>query len=509
VGYRYAVILTADALAGKLAREYLRVSQDKAGKLESPAEQHGKNAEAAAQLGILLGDPYAEPEAVSAARWSSKARAEFERLVSDLNGGTFGAHILVLWQSNRGGRSVSDWVRLIDACEKAGAWILVTAHGRVYDPANPHDRMTLQKDAVDAEHDNATRRADVLRTTEARAARGEAHGRVPFGYRRAYDPITRRLVAQEAHPDEAPVVGELFRRLRARESAHSIERDFRERGVTTRGTPKWPARPFSRTALVQMALNPAYAGLRTRQPKGAPRRKGLLDGAVEAVWPPIVDPGVYHEVRAMLTAPARATSRDGRARHLLGMIATCGVCLGPLTVRYGGGRRLYVCQRAAHVKCEADDLDAVAVGGVVAFLSRPEVIAGLRQAQDSVPELEAVRAGLVKARAELEDWRRRACLREVSAGSFAAIEPAIAAAVAGLEQRERELAVPPELAGWTGPEAEVTAKWGAAPLEARRRVARTVLSPRYLGTLRLERAGRGQHVPAALRAWCDRGGPAQ
>lgn len=498
------MILTAAALSGKLAREYLRVSQDKAGKLESPAEQHGKNAEAAEQLGLILGEPYAEPEAVSAARWSSKARAEFERLVSDLNGGMFGAAILILWQSNRGGRSVSDWVRLIDACEKAGAWILVTAHGRVYDPANPHDRMTLQKDAVDAEHDNATRRADVLRTTEARAARGEAHGRVPFGYRRVYDPITRRLVAQEAHPDEAPVMEELFRRLRAGESAHSVERDFAARGIATRGTAKWPPRPFSRTALVQMALNPTYAGLRTRQPKGAARRKGLLDGAVSAVWPAIVEPEVYYEVRAMLTAPSRATSRDGRARHLLGMIAACGSCGGPLTVRYGDGRRLYVCQRGAHVKCGADDLDAVAEALVIGWLSRDDVAAKLRAPESVAPELARVLAELRAARGDLADWRRRAGLLEVSAESFAVIEPAIVAGIARLERRREELSVPPEFAGWTGPQEQVAARWADSLIPARRAVARAVLSPRWLGTLLVDRAPvRGVAVPAAERVRLD------
>jgi hypothetical protein len=79
------------------AREYLRVSKDSTGRMESPGQQHADNQRAAAASGWALGEPYSEPEGVSASRFSLKAREGFDRLVGDIPSGRFGAQILILW----------------------------------------------------------------------------------------------------------------------------------------------------------------------------------------------------------------------------------------------------------------------------------------------------------------------------------------------------------------------------------------------------------------------------
>jgi hypothetical protein len=495
------VILTAADLAGKLAREYLRVSYDKTGKLESPARQHEKNREAAEQLGLRIGDPYAEPEAVSAARWSGKRRVEFERLVADLDGGTFGAQILIIRDSMRGGRGVTDWDRLINACEKARVWILVTSHGRLYDASNARDRRSLQEDAVDAEYDNAKRRDAVLIATAARAAAGEPHGRAPYGYLREYDPFSRRLVRQARNPAEAPVIEELFARLHAGETFGAITADFRKREIKTRRTKAKEPQYFRHTDLLKMAQNAAYAGLRVRTPKGTCRARGDLSGAVEARWPPLVDPEVFHAVQALLADPSRRTSRDGRARHLLGMIARCGTCAGTLTARYRKGIRYYFCRDGGHVQIPADELDVFAGEAIRRFLSRKDALAALMPSPESALELGRVREELDSALANLRSWREKAALGKVSAESWEVIEPPILAGIARLQERERELSVPDELGDWVGSPEEVAARWDGAVLAARRRLARRLLSPRYMGWLAVVRVpdGRGS-VPAEWRA---------
>jgi site-specific DNA recombinase len=487
-------------LTGKRAREYLRVSLDKTGKNESPARQHDENAAAVTGLGLILGGPYAEPHAVSASRWSEKARAEFERLVFDLDGGRFGAEVLVIWESSRGGRSVTDWDRLINACERARVLIYVTTHVRLYDPGNARDRRSLQEDAVDAEYDNAKRRTAVVATTSRRAAGGEAHGRIRFGYARRYDESNRKVFAEELHPAESALVAELYRRLLAGGSLRGIERDWAERGILTRGQRNAPPHPFLAVDLRGMALNAAYAGLRVRQPKGAKRTTGSVEGAVPAKWPRIVDPDVYYAVRALLTDPARRKSRPGGAKHLLGMIAGCGVCGDVLTVRYRNGVRCYGCRARGCVSVPADELDQVARSLVVGWLSREDVAAMLRAPAIVAPELAGVTAELRSARSDLADWRRRAGLRKVSAESFEAVEPVILAEIGRLERRREELSVPPELAGWTGPQDQVAQRWKDSGMPARRTLARSVLSQRRLGTLLVDRVPvRGGTVPAGER----------
>lgn len=493
----------------KRARDYLRVSGDKSGRMESPAEQHEVNAEHATRNGWVLGDPYAEPEAVSASRWSAKARGAFAELLADLENSRFGAEILILWESARGSRRVGEWVRLIDACEDAGVTIYVTSHGRMYDCADDRDRRTLLEDAVDSEWASAKISRDVRRTTAARAAKGEPHGRVPFGYRRVYDPVTRRLIAQEKHPEESAVVAELFERLLAGHTFKALAKDFAARGITTRGTRKQPAHPFKPTQLREMALRPTYAGLRTWQPEvrgrrtGKDRKVGSLKGAVQGTWPPIVDPDIFYSVHAQLSDPRRSTWRPGGAKHLLTLIATCGVCLGPLTVDYKGTLRSYVCRDGSHVRQLADDMDEAVTAEILAYLARADV-AATQPSRDQVPELAEVRTELARARDELADWRRRASQREVTAASFAVIEPGIVSDIERLERKQAELSAPPALAGWMGTAADVALRWEAAPVAARRRVARVLLSPAFLGTVRLERIGRGNSAPAGQRLTWDR-----
>ena len=495
-------------LAGKLAREYLRVSLDKTGRNESPARQHDENAAAVTGLGLILGDPYAEPHAVSASRWSEKSRAEFERLVADLDGGSFGADVLVIWESSRGGRSVTDWDRLINACERARVLIYVTTHVRMYDPGNARDRRSLQEDAVDAEYDNAKRRTAVVATTSRRAAGGEAHGRIRFGYVRRYDEQNRKVFTEELHPAESANVAELFRRLHAGDSLRSVERDWEARGIVTRGQRNAPPHPFRAVDLRGMALNAAYAGLRVRQPKGAKRVTGSVDGAVPAKWPAIVTPEVYYAVRAILIDPSRRKSRPGGAKHLMSMIAGCGECGDVVSVRYRDGERFYQCRGARCVFVLADELDEIAEAAIFHYLSRPEMIGRMQPPPGALPELAAVRAEITAAQGSLADYRRRAGLLQVTAESFAAIEPAILAEIGRLTARERELQVPHELAGWPGPVEEVEARWRGSLLGARRNVARKVLSPQFAGTLLIARVGvKGQwnpRVPVARRVRLER-----
>lgn len=470
------------------AREYRRVSADPSGRLESPEQQGKVNAQHAARRGWLLGEPYAEPEEVSASRYSRKAREEYARLLADIQGGTFGADILILWENSRGSRKVGEWVTLIESCEDARILIYITSDAKLYDPADSRDRRSLLEDAIDSEWESAKTSKRLRRSQASRAAEGRPNGHAPYGYRSVYDPRTGRLAAREPHPDEAPVVRELYARLRAGDTLRGIARDFGERGLTTRGTRKRPPGPFSPAYLRALALSPVYAALRVHQPAtDGPWRLGRIEGAVKATWPALVSEEEFYAVHARLTDPSRRTSRPGRAKHLLSLIARCGECGGPLTVRYRREVREYVCRQKFCVRLPADDLDELATAVMLAYLGEPGRYERLRApGADAGPELARVRTELSAARAELADWRARAARREVTAASFAAIEPGVIDGIERLEKRERELATPPELAALL-PGDDLAASWEAAPVAARRRVAALLCRPGRLGYLRVMR----------------------
>ena len=87
-----------------IAREYLRVSQDRSGRQRSVEETHDDNQRAATAQGFTLGEPYREQHAVSASRYSTKTRDAFRQLLADLEADRFGAQVLILWESSRGSR---------------------------------------------------------------------------------------------------------------------------------------------------------------------------------------------------------------------------------------------------------------------------------------------------------------------------------------------------------------------------------------------------------------------
>jgi site-specific DNA recombinase len=269
------------------ARDYLRVSLDRSGRARSLEEQHADHKLVATEHGWTLGESYRD-ESVSASRYSRKTRDGFDRLIADLENDQFDAQVLMIWESSRGSRRVGEWVKLLELCERRAVSIHVVTHHRTYDPANGRDRRSLLEDAVDGEYESSKMSARLRRAVAANAVAGRPGGRIPYGYRRVFDPQTRQLIAQEPQPDEAPVVAELYRRLVAGHSLHSIARDLQERGIRTRS-----GLVFSPQHLRSVALCPTYTALRAHRPGSGPDSDGRhepvpVSEMYEGQWPALV-----------------------------------------------------------------------------------------------------------------------------------------------------------------------------------------------------------------------------
>ncbi len=430
------------------AREYLRVSDDPDGTMKSPDEQHEENERAAKTNRWTLGEPYAEAEAISASRFSSKRRPDFDRLCADLEAGTFGADLLILWESSRGSRKLSEWAAFLELLEGSGVLVHVTSHGHTYDLSRPRDRRSLQEDGVDSEYESGKTSERVRRAMTGNATAGKPHGRVPYGYRRRYDPVTRKLIAQEPDPGEAAVVREMYERLRQGHSLKAIAADLNDRGVRTRPPqpcgesckrkhehvqPGTPGREWSPQHVRNVVLRPLYGALRVHQPgKHHGTYLGPLDEATAATWPPLVDSRTFYAVRELLLSPARTTTRAGRGVHLLSMIAVCGVCGSPLSATERRRYREYQCHRSACVHISADDLDEYTTKVMLAYLASPETIAGLRSEPEDSTELARVRADLSAARAEVAALRKAVKQGKLSTATLVELEPALVARAEGL-----------------------------------------------------------------------------
>jgi DNA invertase Pin-like site-specific DNA recombinase len=484
------------------AREYLRVSLDKSGREKSNDEQHDDNVAAAPGFGIgSFGKPYRDTG--SASRHARTNRDGYDQLLRDLGAGRFGADVLVLWESSRGSRKVSEWCELIELCEKAGVKIAVTTHGRCYDPANGRDRRTLLEDAVDSEYEVSKMSNRLLRAHAAAAVDGQPMGRIPYGYRRVYDPKTGRLDRQEPDPKEARVVVELFDRVAAGHSLTSIVKDFARRGITSR---KGVA--FSMTTLRSLLLAPRYAGVRIHSPNHRQRRGSYLgdpEQTYDAQWPALVSDDVFYAVRSLLTDPARTTRRPGGARHLLTMLARCDVCGGPLSARFRRSKRYYQCRDAGCVSVPADELDGWAEAEVLGVLTSPRVVKRLLPPPADNVELRAARGEAARIRSEHNDLIAQVASGQVSATLAAGSEPGILARLKLAEAKVQELTAPAglsQLIDLKGSNAVVTERWQAMPTEAMREVVRLLFAPGLLGVLSVA-SSNGRSVPVRSRIRVD------
>jgi DNA invertase Pin-like site-specific DNA recombinase len=479
-------------------REYLRVSLDRSGRARSLEEQHNDNMAAAGARGVTLEEPYRD-ESISASRYSRKARDGFGQLLSDLEKGSFGADELWLWESSRGSRRVGEWVTLIESCEVQKVRIHVTTHGRTYDPANSRDRRSLLEDAVDSEYESGKISARLKRAAAANAAAGKPHGKTPYGYRRRYDERTKKLIAQEPDPIEAPVIRELFERVKSGHSLRSISVDWEARGIRTRTD-----KTFTPQHLRVLGTTAAYGGLRVHDTNGHGGSHSPQPGApgvqvVKGTWEPLVSEATYRAVQRILTDPKRTTTRPGRAKHLLSNIAICDVCDGPIFVSFRSGQTTYQCRKGC-VRVQKEDIEQFAEEVMLRYLARPDVHHALKRAETDSDALQAVRDELAAARARLTELADAAAAGTISIATVARAEPQILATIGALERREAELATPSALFGFITPGSDVGRLWRSAPMSTRREIARLLLAPDMLGELRVtpRPAGwpGGRHVPA-------------
>lgn len=416
-------------------------------KAKSIAEQIATGHAVAAENGWPVAKVY--EEGTSASRYARKRREVWRACLADIGAGAF--EVLILWEASRGDRTLTSWSAFLDLCRERGVQVYVITDERLYDPSKARDWKTLATAGVDSAGESDLLSVRVKRGHDGAAAAGRpGHGRVPYGYRRTYDPRSGALVGQEPDPVAAPVVREVFTRLASGEAISAVVDDFNTRGVPTAGAARW-----YRVRVRDLATNPTYIALRTHN--------GI---AYAGCWEPLVDPALFYAVARILGDPKRVTTRPGKARHLLSYLGTCGVCGAPLTAVRGR----YRCLDKGCVTIVQADTDAFVTRMVVVKLATPAVYDQLRQAGDDTDQ------AAVQAQAEvdaldvrLQQWRASAASGETSPASLAVIEGELTRQIRAAQRRAAAAGVPPELRAILEPGEDVQTRWDAAPLPARRR----------------------------------------
>lgn len=281
---------------------------------------------------------------------------------------------------------------LVNACSDRGLEIVVS--GTRYDPSKVNDWLPLAFQGVMAEAEARRIKERNLDSVETNARRRTPHGRIPYGYRRVYDPKTGVLITQTPSDEQAPdrlspqaqVITDAVDAVLQGVTLRQICRDLNLRGVPTprrarretlTGNPRGVVTVWEPSTLRQILLNPTIAG----------RRVHRGEDIGPAAWEPIVEYGKWLRLRNYLKDPSRLTVANPRGpapRHLLSGIATCGECGAKLKAATNMSRipRAYTCRMEGcmRVTASADRVDERVEAVLTALFERPDFRAALASA---------------------------------------------------------------------------------------------------------------------------------
>jgi DNA invertase Pin-like site-specific DNA recombinase len=363
--------------------------------------------------------------------------------------------VLVMWEQSRAQRDLRQYAELRDLLRSTGTkWCY---SGRLVNLDDPGDSMTSAIEAVMAEHEAEQTSKRIRRATRAQAAAGRPHGPALYGYERVYDPASGALVGQTPVEAEAAIVREIFERIARRESIARIVADLEGRNVPTRG------KPWKRYRIGQIVTNRGYIAKRVH--------RGQVIGP--AAWPAIVDESLFVAANAVMSDPERQKSvATSRVRWLLGGIARCGLCGGPM--QYGRDRgvtRVYRCKPGGgHLSRAGEALDEYVTGAVLERLER----GGLDlTTPDDADAAAAARAEAVMLRARLDAAADQYAAGKLTAPTLARIEARLLADIADAEVRARATIAEPVLADLAGPGVE--ARWDALDITEQREAVRLLV----------------------------------
>lgn len=427
---------------------YARISEDATGEELGVSRQLRDGREHAEKNGWAIVAEYTDND-ISAMK--GKPRPGYSSLMRDAAAGKFTR--IVVFHSSRLWRNRRERAAGIEALAKARVSVsaykgqeldLSTASGRAM--AGLLGEMDSWESEVKSER--------VTAAAKQRAESGRPNGAIPFGWQRVYDPEPRDVL----HPEEAPVVAQICRRLLAGESLHGVTAWLNDSGVlppgasfTMKGRARGLANPegkrWGKTSVRKIALRAQNAGLREYH-KGREDER-LLPMNAE----PIITRDEWERLRALLTDPRRRTQKAGARRHLLShsRVGRCGVCGGLLRSvtkrgRYRQPQTLYDCADRGCVGRNQAYVDAYVQGAVVGRLTKMDARDLLTgddsKAKAALDRAEALAARLATAADQFADGL-------ITADQLARITAKLRPEVAAAQQEAEDASpdVPLELMG--------------------------------------------------------------
>lgn len=388
----------------------------------------------------------------SASRFATRGRPGWDELLLMIAAGRVG--VVVLWESSRGDRKLTEWSAFLDECRSKNVLLHVVSHHRTYDLSIPRDWRTLAEDGVDNAYESERISIRVRRGQAGSALRGDPYGPVPYGYRAIYSTASGKREGWEIIPANAEVVRHIVTWIGANRPVLALCQDLADRGVPSPAGKVW-----EHSTVRKMARSATYAALRKVQDGS------LIDGK----WPAIVTRQEWAEACAALDG-RRGMARPGKQKHLLSYLARCAECMGPMVVYTRNGQRMHYRCLKGHFSVYYQWLDDNVSEVIIARFSMDDAKEVFRR-DDS--RSEALAGELATLRQRRSEFRRRAALGRIEPDALDEIEAEMVPEI-GRRQRELDaLTTDPALAGIVGAD-DVRAYWQSQTVQGKRAIIASV-----------------------------------
>jgi site-specific DNA recombinase len=381
---------------------YCRISKDEEGLALGVTRQRKECVDKAVELGWTVAEVFTDNYLRA-----DEYRPEYERLMAALEARQYNA--LIAWDVDRITRHPIQLERIIDLAESRDI-ALATVSGYI-DLATPQGRLTARIKATVARHEIEQMSRRIKSKLQQRAEAGQAHGAVPYGWR-------RKNGRDELYEPEAAVVREIAERLLSGESVGAVTKSLLARGIeppynvevkrqqAERRAQRHPdkAKPFdpkkvkwNHTTVRNVVCRPRNAGLRLHQ--------GKVIGKGD--WEPIFGENTHARLLALFATKEQTRSNANSFRYLLSGIAKCGKCGFPVRALVPSSHQgaCYACNHCFGVKRLQAPIDRLIVKLVTRRLAKPDARAIFVPVPDPhlADEAEAIRAKLDLAAMDFAD----------------------------------------------------------------------------------------------------------
>ncbi len=438
---------------------YCRLSQDRNGESLGIERQEKLCRKLAAEKGWTVAEVFTDRD-ISA--YSGRRRPGYERMVDDLKNELRDAVIVV--DQDRLTRAPKELESFIDLADQHGI-ALATVSGEV-DLSTSDGRFRARIMGTVARQESEKKSERQKRQRDQAARLGKFQG----GPRRyGYEPDGKTI-----RKSEAKVIKDIARRLLKGDSMRSIVLDLNAQGV-----PSANGGPWHGSHMKRLMTSPRLAGLRVHNG----------EEVAEAEWKPILDRNTFERLRALLVTGKQASPRGRPPTTLLGGIARCERCGGPLHKAKHHDKRVYRCstpgrsRSCSGVSVQGDDLDdfieqvilhRISTKAVAGALARPTKNQAAKEEIEDLAQidldLEALAADFGRGRISRREWL----------AARDPLEERRRAAVVDLERETETFDAAAHLAA----SADVPMAWQSATADRRRQIVRDLTDKITVGPVR-------------------------